>query len=133
MANIYRTTKSITYMLKYHVVFCPRYRRKIFLVENVEERFKELAQEICDKLGVEIISIDCNVDHVHLIVECSPKITPADIVYNLKAYTGPRLISEIKEFHMMQNLWTRKYLISTEDILAQETIDSFVNSQKKRY
>ena len=127
----YQNTKNVTYMIKYHIVFCARYRRKLFLIAGVEEQFKELAQKVLNKMGIEIVSIDCNVDYVYLILKCSPQITPADIVYNIKRYTGPRLIKSCKKLQKMCNVWTRNYLISTEDTLDEETINYFVNAQKK--
>ncbi|MBJ8073659.1 transposase, partial [Bacillus cereus] len=48
MINDYRRTKTTVAFINYHFVFCPRYRRKIFLNTKVEERFKMLVQEICN-------------------------------------------------------------------------------------
>ena len=45
MKNEYRHTKTTVSMINYHFVFCPRYRRKIFLIPGVEGRFKELIRE----------------------------------------------------------------------------------------
>ncbi|HFR4168402.1 TPA: transposase, partial [Bacillus cereus] len=55
MMNDYRRTKTTVSLINYHFVFCPRYRRKIFLNTKVEERFKELVQEICRELDVSIV------------------------------------------------------------------------------
>ncbi|MED3268820.1 MULTISPECIES: IS200/IS605 family transposase, partial [Bacillus cereus group] len=64
MMNDYRRTKTTVSLINYHFVFCPRYRRKIFLNTKVEERFKELVQEICGKLDISIVAIECDKDHV---------------------------------------------------------------------
>ncbi|HDR6739871.1 TPA: transposase, partial [Bacillus thuringiensis] len=55
MMNDYRRTKTTVSLINYHFVFCPRYRRKIFLNTKLEERFKELVQEICGELDVSIV------------------------------------------------------------------------------
>lgn len=59
MENKYRHTKTTVSLINYHFVFCPRYRRKIFLIPNVEERFKELVKIKCKELDIEIIAIEC--------------------------------------------------------------------------
>uniref|UniRef100_UPI0030073890 IS200/IS605 family transposase n=1 Tax=Bacillus sp. 2205SS5-2 TaxID=3109031 RepID=UPI0030073890 len=59
----YRRTKTTLSLINYHFVFCPRYRRKIFLQTKVEERFKQLVQEISVELDIEIIAIECDKDH----------------------------------------------------------------------
>ena len=56
-------------MVRYHFVFCPRYRRKIFLIPGVEERFKELVRQICQEKELDILAMECDKHHVHLFVE----------------------------------------------------------------
>jgi putative transposase len=70
MENIYRTTKTTVSLINYHFIFCPRYRRKIFLITNVEVRFKYMVQYICEELGIEIIAIECDKDHAHIFLNC---------------------------------------------------------------
>lgn len=53
-------------MVNYDLVFCPRYRRKIFLIDGVEARFKELVRQICLQNGYDIIALECDKDHCHL-------------------------------------------------------------------
>ncbi|MGD6818785.1 transposase, partial [Metabacillus sp. 113a] len=54
--NEYRRTSTTVSWLNYHFVFCPRYRRKIFLRTDVEERFKQLVQEVCEELEIVIVA-----------------------------------------------------------------------------
>ena len=63
MENNYRHTNTTVSLINYHFVFCPRYRRKIFLIPNVESRFKELVKIKCKELEIEIIAIECDKDH----------------------------------------------------------------------
>ena len=60
------------YSCKYHVVFCPKYRRPV-LVDGVDDRLKELIKESCDQLNVEIIEMKIMPDHVHLLMEVDPQ------------------------------------------------------------
>ena len=74
MLNEYRRAKTTVSLINYHFVFCPRYRRKIFLNSKVEERFKMLVQEICDELEIKVIAMECDKDHVHLFLNTPPNI-----------------------------------------------------------
>ena len=84
MKSKYLYTKTTVSLIRYHFVFCPRYRRKIFLVDGVEERFKQLTREICEKNGFEILAMECHIDHVHLFIACGPTWSPSDIMKTVK-------------------------------------------------
>ena len=70
MEHNYRHTNTTVSLINYHFVFCPRYRRKIFLIPNVEQRFKELVKLKCKELNIEIIAIECDKDHSHMFLNC---------------------------------------------------------------
>ncbi|MFR3656348.1 MAG: IS200/IS605 family transposase, partial [Megamonas funiformis] len=61
----YKSNNNIVYSCKYHVVFCPKYRRKV-LNNGVDERLKELINNICQELHVDLIEMKVMPDHVHL-------------------------------------------------------------------
>ena len=63
----YKSNNNIVYSCKYHVVFCPKYRRKV-LNNGVDERLKELINNICQKLHVDLIEMKVMPDHVHLLL-----------------------------------------------------------------
>ena len=64
----YKSNNNIVYSCKYHVVFCPKYRRKV-LNNGVDERLKELINNICQELHVDLIEMKVKPDHVHLLLE----------------------------------------------------------------
>lgn len=61
MKNEYKHTKTTVSMINYHFVFCPRYRRKIFNIPGVEQRFKELTIAECDKCGIAILALGVSI------------------------------------------------------------------------
>ena len=129
--NIYKTTKTTVSLLNYHFVFCPRYRRKIFLISNLEERFKQLVVEICNSMDVDILALECDTDHVHLFISANPTQCPSKIIKEIKGITGRILRTEFAELQYMPNLWTRSYFVSTAGMVSSETIKNYVESQKK--
>ena len=133
MKERYKKTKTTEYLINYHFVFCPRYRRKIFLIEYVEERFKELVKIKCKALEIEVIDIQCNEDHVNIYLNCLPTQSPSDIMNAIKSYTGRILREEFHQLSKMPSLWTRGYLVSTEEDIYTEVITDYIESQRTRY
>lgn len=133
MENQYRHTNTTVSLINYHFVFCPRYRRKIFLIPNVEERFKELVKMKCKELGIEIIAIKCDKDHAYMFLNCPPALSPSDIMKQIKGSTSKILREEFHELSKMPSLWTRNYFVSTARNVCSETIQRYVENQKKRY
>ena len=132
METKYRRTKTTVSLVNYHFVFCPRYRRKIFLIDGVETRFKELVSQICRQNDIEILALECHIDHCHLFVNCPPKLSPADVMRLVKANTGRTLIREFKALSKIPNLWTRSYFVSTAGSVSSETVQKYVETQKTR-
>lgn len=132
MKNEYKHTKTTVSMINYHFVFCPRYRKKIFKIEGVEERFKELARQICKEHEIEILAMECHIDHVHLFVSVYPATSVPDIMKYVKGGTSRILREEFKEMAWMPSLWTRSYFVSTAGNVPSETIEWYVKTQKTR-
>ena len=133
MENIYRRTQTTVSLINYHFVFCPRYRRKIFLIQNVEQRFKEIVKEICDELDIKIIAIECDKDHTHIFLNCLPTLSPVDIMQKIKGVSSKSLREEFEELNKMPSLWTRSYFVSTAGNVSSETIKKYVEEHKTRY
>ena len=133
MENKYRHTNTTVSLINYHFVFCPRYRRKIFLISNVERRFKELVKIKCKELEIEIIAIECDKDYSYMLLNCHPTLSPSGIMRQIKGYTSKILREEFVELSKMPGLWTRSYFVSTAGNECSETIKKYVESQKKRY
>lgn len=133
MDNTYKSTSSAVYLINYHFVFCPRYRRKIFLIPDVEDRFRKLVADICNELGIEVIAMECDEDHTHLFLNCRPDIRPSDIMFRIKGFTAKKLREEFSELSKMKSLWTRSFFCSTDENISSEIVREYVEKQKKRY
>jgi len=133
MINKYRTTKTTVSLINYHFIFCPRYRRKIFLIPNVEERFKYIVKCVCEEIDIEIIAIECDKDHAHMFLNCLPALSPSDIMQKIKGITSRVLREEFLKLNKMPSLWTRSYFISTVGNVSSDTIKKYVENQRTRY
>lgn len=130
--NKYRRTSTTVSLLNYHFVFCPRYRRKIFLQAEVEQRFKELVREVCEELQIEIVALECDKDHTHMFLNALPSLSPADMMAKIKGVTSRKLREEFPHLRHLPSLWTRSYFVSTAGNVSSETIKRYVEQQKTR-
>ena len=132
MKNNYRHENTTVSMVNYHFVFCPRYRRKIFLIDGVEARFKELVLQICETNNIVILALECHLDHCHLFVNCPPKLSPADVMRLIKSNTTAKLRQEFEQLSKCPSIWTRSYFVSTAGNVSNETIRRYIETQKTR-
>jgi len=130
--NEYRRTNTTVSLINYHFVFCPRYRRKIFLRSDIEERFKQSVQEICEELDIVIVALECDKDHTHMFLNALPTFSPADIMAKIKGVTSKKLRGEFPHLRHLSSLWTRSYFVSTAGNVSSETIKRYVEQQKTR-
>lgn len=129
----YRRTKTTVSFINYHFVFCPRYRRKIFDIPNVDARFKSLVSSICDENDWEILAIETDRDHCHLFVNTQPKHSPSVVMNRIKGETSRVLREEFEELSRMPSVWTRSYFVSTAGDVSSDTIKRYVENQRTRY
>lgn len=132
MMNEYKHTKTTVSLIHYHFVFCPRYRRKIFNIPGLEESFKEHTRKVCEEHGIEILAMECQVDHVHLFVSVLPTLSIPEIMRLIKGATSHVLREEFPQLRAMPSLWTRSYFVSTAGAVSSETIQKYVETQKTR-
>lgn len=126
----YKSNNNIVYSCKYHVVWCPKYRRKV-LTNGVEARLKELLLLYAANLSADILEIEIMPDHVHILMEVDPQFGIHKAVKSLKSYTSKVLR---KEFPFLKTkiptLWTNSYLVSTEGDAPLEAIKQYIENQK---
>lgn len=132
MDKDYRRTKTTVSLINYHFVFCPRYRRKIFLIKGVEERFKELVVKVCEEMEIEVLAMECHKDHVHLFLNALPTLSASDIMHRIKGNTSRIIRQEFNQLKAIPSLWTRSFFVSTAGNASSDTIQKYVEEQKTR-
>lgn len=132
IANEYRRTATTVSLIRYHLVFCPRYRRKIFLIPGVENSFKTHTARTCKEAGIRILAMECYIDHVHMFVDVPPQMSIPEILKVIKGSTSHTLREEFPQLAAMPSLWTRSYFVSTAGNVSAETIQGYVETQKTR-
>ena len=127
--------KSLTHtkwMCKYHIVFTPKYRRKI-IFNQYRESVREIIRDLCKWKGVEIIEGHVCVDHVHLLVSIPPKMAVSNFMGYLKGKSAMMMFdrhANLKYKYGNRNFWSRGYYVSTVG-LNEATIAKYVREQEK--
>ena len=126
----YKSNCNVVYSCKYHVVWCPKYRRKV-LVNGVDERLKSLIQEICVERSFTLIEMEVMPDHVHLLIEVDPQFGIHRAIKLIKGTTSRVLRQEFPWLRSrLSSLWTNSYFVSTVGGARLSTIKKYIENQK---
>lgn len=121
----------MVYSCKYHVVWCPKYRRKV-LVNGIAVRLKELIEEICCELRIDVIEMEIMPDHVHLLMEVDPQFGIHKAVKQIKGRTSRILRQEFGTLRSrLPSLWSNSYFVSTVGVAPLSVIKQYIENQKK--
>lgn len=127
-----RGNNTVVYSCRYHVVFCPKYRRNV-LTPPIDERLKTIIAGQIERWEQELIEMEVMPDHVHLLVGCDPQFGIHRLVKRVKGYSSHALRAEFPALkRRLPSLWTNSYLVSTVGGVTRETLKRYVESQKGR-
>jgi len=117
--------------LHYHVVWCPKYRRKV-LHGEIADRLKALLHEKAAALGVTIEGLDVMPDHVHLFVSAPPTEAPQHLANQFKGYTSRVLREEFPVLtQRLPSLWRRSYDVGSAGHVSAAIIQKYIQQQKR--
>jgi putative transposase len=128
----YAKNAGAVFSLRYHLVWCPKYRRSV-LTEDVVVRLSEIIQQVADELEATIHVHEIMPDHVHLFVESDPRWSVSEIVNRLKGTSSRLLRAEFPHLKSrLPTLWSKSYYAGTIGSVSEETVRHFIESQKGR-
>lgn len=120
------------YSCQYHVIFCPKYKRKI-LKDGKDVRLKEMFLEIAEKHQFQILEMEVMPDHVHLLIDCNPRFGIMECVKALKRQTAHDMRKEFPDLvSKLPSLWTLSCFISTVGPVSLETVRRYIETQKDK-
>ena len=100
-------------------------------MEGIDERLKELIQEICDEINVEIFEMEVMADHVDLLIEVDPQYGINKAVRHIKGVTSHTLRKEFPKLKSrLPTLWTNSYFVSTVGGAPLSVIKQYIENQK---
>ncbi|WP_449329517.1 IS200/IS605 family transposase [Salininema proteolyticum] len=120
------------YDLGYHVVWCPKYRRRV-LGGRVAERLRELIKQKAAEKNWEIIACEIMPDHVHLFAKADPKSSPSHIANQFKGFTSRVRRSEFPHLKTgLPTLWSSSFLAATVGNVSAATVKRYIDTQWER-
>ena len=126
----YKSNHNVVYSCKYHIVWCPKYRRKV-LIQDVAIRLNELISSMCLELSVELIGLEIMPDHVHLLVDIDPQFGVHKFIKHVKSKTSRLLRQEFPHLKTkLPTLWTNSYFVSTVGGAPLAIVKQYIESQK---
>ena len=125
----YQHSRNKVFLIQYHLVWCPK-RRKPVLVGKIKERLEQIIYQVADELGIKILELTINPDHVHLFISAYPTIPVHKIVRRIKSRSSNILRKEFPELLRLPSLWTHSYFVSTIGTVSKETIKKYIEAQK---
>lgn len=130
MARKYKSNQNIVYSCQYHVVFCPKYRRKV-LVDGIDVKLKEIILSLADELAFDVEELEVMPEHVHICIDCDPSFGIYKIVKRIKGRSSRILRSEFPKLKSrLPTLWTNSACILTTGGATIEVIKKYIQDQK---
>lgn len=134
MSNVYKG-RGYVYSIQYHVVWCVKYRHKI-LYPKIETKLIEVLNKIAEDNGFTIIEVNTNLDHIHLLIECTPQHYIPNILKALKGVSARLLMLEFGEELRNKlwggHLWNPSYFVATVSENTEQQIKDYIKSQKQK-
>jgi putative transposase len=134
MARQFRKLGHSLYECKYHIVFCPKYRYKILREEVSKYVTQQIYRLSNQKDEEEVLEVNVQEDHVHLVVSIPPKYAVSQYMGFLKGKLALRLFDrfpQLRKQYWGQDVWSRGYCVSTVG-LNEERIRKYVRWQTKK-
>ncbi|KMO43027.1 transposase [Methylobacterium variabile] len=126
----YRRNAGATFSLKYHLVWCPKYRRKV-PVPPYDARLKEIIGEIATETEMIVHAVEVMPDHVHLFVEADPTLAVAEIVNRFKGRSSRLMRQEFPALRSRSpTLWSRSYYAGSVGHVSAKTVEAYIAAQK---
>jgi len=131
LTSDFKFNKNIVYSCKYHVIWCPKYRRRV-LKDGVDVRLKEILLSIAKEIMVEILEMEIMPDHVHLLVEIDPQFGVHKAVKRFKGASSRYLRQEFPHLKSrLPTLWTNSYFVATVGGAPLDVIKQYIQNQKE--
>jgi len=126
----YQHSANQVYLINYHLIWCPKRRRKV-LVDEVKVRLGEILQQVAREKRVNILALEIQPDHLHLFISCYPQLAVHKLVKAFKGRSSYYLRREFPQLRKIPSLWTNSYFVSTAGNVSNETIRKYIEAQSK--
>jgi putative transposase len=126
-----KKNNNVVYSCKFHVVWCPKYRRPV-LVDGVDERLKAIIRDVVSETRSELLELEVMPDHVHILVEVDPQFGIHKLVKLAKGRSSRLLRDEFPWLRSrIPTLWTNSYFVATVGGAPLAVVRQYIENQKR--
>jgi len=129
----YRRGAHTLHNIRYHFVWVTKYRYDV-LKGAVGRRARELVRQTCLSLEINIIRGHVSSDHVHILASCPPKLSPSEIMKQIKGRSSKKLqeeFSHLRRRYWGRHLWARGYFCATVGDVTEEQIHRYIEKHDR--
>ena len=122
------------YSMKVHIILVTKYRKQLFCFTKLTNDIKKILYDISEKYGYSIIKMETDKDHIHILLEYSPKVSVSDIVKQLKQISTYQIWQHHKAY-LEEHYWKRKiiwsdgYFAFSIGQVSQDIIENYIQNQ----
>jgi putative transposase len=130
MKNEIKSTAHSTYRCQYHIVFAPKYRRKV-IYKELRADIGQIIRKLCKEKNVELIEAEACPDHIHILVSIPPYLSISQFMGFLKSKSALMIFdrhTNLKYKYGRRNFWTRGYYVDTVG-RNQKVIEEYIRNQ----
>ncbi|WP_434644314.1 IS200/IS605 family transposase (plasmid) [Thermoanaerobacterium thermosaccharolyticum] len=129
MNTQYKTTRHAKFLINYHFIWIPKYRRKILDNPEIVDLIKNTITELSEKYNYEILAMEIMPDHIHLQISAIPQYSPAELMNKIKGVTGFRISRRFPELKARGKIWTNSYFCATTGNVSTDMIKKYIEEQ----
>ena len=127
--NTYKSTRHAKFLLNYHFVWMPKYRKMILDNPDTKKLILDTINELADKHNFEVLNTEIMSDHIHLFISALPKYSPSKLMNIIKGTTGRRVSKQFPDLNIKGSVWTRAYFVATAGNVSSGTIQHYIEKQ----
>jgi putative transposase len=133
---MYKVNKSCNavFSLCYHLITIVKYRKKVFIKEDIILDLKSIIEKISNNFDVEIIEQECGVDHLHLLFRAKPTLDITKYINILKGHSSRKIREKYKDFLKDKlwgdSFWSPSYFLATTGNVTIDILKDYIENQR---
>ena len=133
--TLYKRNRHSYYNLKYHLVVVTKYRHPV-INDDIDKRLKEIVMNVFEtKWGCEVIKVETNMDHIHILFEAQPQVQLSTLINNFKTVSSRLVRKEfpkyLQPYYWKPYFWSRSYYIGAVSDTTEEVVKAYIENQKE--
>lgn len=127
--NTLKSTRHAKFLLNYHFVWVPKYRKRVLDSQDVQNIIMLEMKKLSKVHDFEVLALEIMPDHIHLFVSALPRYSPSQLMNIIKGGTGKAIASKFPELKSKGSIWTNSYFVASAGNVSSETIQKYIENQ----